>query len=147
MLYDTEVLDHHIDVDASLQLPQQLTPDADKEYLTMQCAIIRDVERIKDVLPILNNHFILESIVMESMAPLSDTPANRLIPVAYLYAFTRFNHHIEEANDGKFNEDYLRNLGLYSYVIKLLHQTGYTGREYFLKVYSRLKTLVSLAIS
>jgi hypothetical protein len=131
MLYDPTVLDHHIDVDASLQLPDQLTPATHKDYLTMQAAIIKDVERMKDVLPMLNNHFLLEGMVMESMAPLSDTPANRLIPAAYLYAFVRFNYHIAGVNDGEFNKEYLTNLGLYSYAVKLLHETGYPGCEYF----------------
>jgi hypothetical protein len=131
MLYDSTVLAHHIDVDASLQLPDQLPPGIRKDYLTMQTFIISDVEKMKDVLPMLNNHFLLEGIVMGSMAPLSDTPAKRLIPAAYLYAFLRFNYHIAGYDDGEFNKEYLTNLGLYSYVIKILHETGYPGCEYF----------------
>jgi hypothetical protein len=110
--------------------PQQLTLVSGKEYEHMECVIIRDAEKMKDILPILNNHNILEGIVMESMAPLSDTLANRLIPVAYLYAFTRFNRRTGGGDDN-FNKAYLKNLGLYSYIGKLLHQTGFPGCEYF----------------
>jgi hypothetical protein len=121
------MLDHNIDVALSIQLSKQSTSAVDHDLHITQYAIMNDIEKMNDILPILNNHNILKSIIMESMASLSDKLGNGSIPVAYLYAFIRSN---KDLTSGDFNKAYLRYLGLYNYAMKLLKQTNFLGCEF-----------------
>jgi hypothetical protein len=69
----------------TLQLPKQSIYLADTPvvYRDMQNASMNDIDKMDDNLPLLNNHYILESIVMKSVAPLSENSMSRLTPAAY----------------------------------------------------------------
>jgi hypothetical protein len=127
MMYSAALLEHNIQVDPSLQLPPQALPQyADSRHLETEQAIIRNVEQVKDVLPLLNNHILLESMIMKDMTPLQDKPFQRLIPGAYLYSFIRLN---QRPIGSSFNRKYLQQISLYSYALKVLYDPAYPGCE------------------
>jgi hypothetical protein len=91
MLYSNGVLDENIKVEEELQLSAQSTPQKYNDLNEVQNDIMTVATKKDNVLPLLNNHILLESMVMNSMALLEDNPINRLIPAAHLCAFIRFN--------------------------------------------------------
>jgi hypothetical protein len=121
------VLEQNIVVAPSLQLFSQSTYFADEDLCNKQYAIISDIEKMDDVLSLLNNYLILESMIMKSMSPLSDKSMARLIPAAYLQAFIRVNKNLVSDN---FHRVHLRQICLYSYAIKILKYNNYPGCEF-----------------
>jgi hypothetical protein len=115
-------------MDISLQLEPQLPPDSDYILHKVQQDIMKDIEEMDNVLTILNNHIILEGMIMKSMAPLADNPINQLILIAYLYAFIRCNKEI--SNSDGLNRLYLRHIYLYSYAMKILNYDDYPECEF-----------------
>jgi hypothetical protein len=128
MLYAGSIIRDNLQVDESLQLPPHEMPQyVDTKYLDLEGRIVRDMEEVADVLPLLSNHILLESMVMKNMAPLQDNPFNRLIPAAYLYSFIRHN---QGPIGNSFNTTYLRQLSLYSYAKKVLQSSEYPGCDF-----------------
>jgi hypothetical protein len=117
MIYGIDVLDQSIQVEESLQLPAQDSVQNYPDLVDVQNGVMKDIERMEDVLPLLNNHILLESMIMNSMTSLQDNPINKLIPATHLCAFIRFNKML--ANNS-FNRAYLNHMSLSSYARKIL---------------------------
>jgi hypothetical protein len=80
-----------------------------------------------DLLPILTNHWILESIVMKSISPVSIEQFSRLIPAACLYSFIQFN---KKLKSDKFFRLYLKRMYLCSFARKMLTNNDYPGCDF-----------------
>jgi hypothetical protein len=70
MIYSDSVLDENIEMEEELQLCAKVNLECVNTLNDVQQGVMKHVEKMDDVLSLLNNHFLLESMIMSSMASL-----------------------------------------------------------------------------